>query len=170
MYINQRQYGKATALLAATLAVPIAVAAAADRDRVLAGLEIWRSKGNCQTCHGWAGDGRTMDSQMPVGADLRETRLDRAGLVETIRCGRPGGGMPPYDRLAYSDGRCYGLTRADLAKSGMTLADPGTPLQPREIELVVDFLVAKVIGQGAMTPEKCVEFWEERVDVCDELR
>jgi hypothetical protein len=27
-----------------------------------------------------------MDSQMPDGANLRETRLDRAALVMTIKC------------------------------------------------------------------------------------
>jgi mono/diheme cytochrome c family protein len=156
------------ALAAALLAA--APAAAADRDRIEAGLQIWRSKANCQTCHGWAGDGRKMDSQMPDGADLRVSQLDRDGLVLTIKCGRPGAGMPAYDKFAYSDGRCYGMTAADLRKAELTLADPAATLQPREIDLVIDFLVAKVIGQGEITAEKCVEFWGEKVAVCDELK
>jgi hypothetical protein len=156
------------ALAAALLAA--APAAAQDRDRIEAGLQIWRSKANCQTCHGWAGDGRKMDSQMPDGADLRVSQLDHDGLVLTIKCGRPGAGMPAYDKFAYSDGRCYGMTAADLRKAGLTLADPAATLQPREIDLVIEFLVAKVIGQGDMTAEKCAAFWGEKVAVCDELK
>ena len=41
-------------------------------------MRLFRQKANCQACHGWAGDGRKMDSQMPDGANLRDTTLDRA--------------------------------------------------------------------------------------------
>jgi hypothetical protein len=47
-----------------------------------------------------------MDSQMPDGSNLRETRLNRERLAQTIKCGRPGTGMPAFDKFAYSDGRC----------------------------------------------------------------
>ncbi|MBI3513437.1 MAG: cytochrome c [Proteobacteria bacterium] len=143
-----------------------AASQAAAQGNVALGTEIWRNKGACQGCHGWAGDGRKMDSQLPDGADLRETRLDRDALVIAIKCGRPGRGMPAFDKFAYSDGRCFGMTLADLQKDGLTLADPAAPLQPREIEAVTDFLAAKVIGQGPMTRDKCVAFWGEDVAVC----
>ena len=65
--------------------------------------------------------------------------------------------MPAYDRLAYSDGRCYGMDQAALRKSGQQLPDPPATLQPREIDLLVDFLFAKVIGKGAMDRARCVE-------------
>mgnify|MGYP000641443687 CR=1 FL=1 len=39
----------------------------------------------------------------------------KIGLILLIKCGRPGSGMPPFDKFAYSDGRCYGLKQADLA-------------------------------------------------------
>ena len=77
-------------------------------------MQLFLSKGGCQSCHGWAGDGRKTDNQMPDGANLRETLLDRDIIVMTIKCGRPGRHMPAYDRLAYSDGRCYGMKQADL--------------------------------------------------------
>src|SRR5712691_13299739 len=68
------------------------------------GAQLYRQKGNCQACHGWAGDGRKMDNQMPDGANLRASKLDRASLILIIKCGVPGTGMPAFDKLAYSDG------------------------------------------------------------------
>jgi mono/diheme cytochrome c family protein len=85
-----------------------------DADDVAEGMRLYRTKGDCQSCHGWAADGRKMDTQMPDGANLRTTRLNRELLLMTIKCGRPGKGMPAYDRLAYSDGRCYNMKAADL--------------------------------------------------------
>jgi mono/diheme cytochrome c family protein len=153
----------------AALALLLAAAPAAA-ENVALGTEIWRSKGACQGCHGWAGDGRKMDSQLPDGANLRETGLARADLVMAIKCGRPGRGMPAFDKFAYSDDRCFGMTMADLRKEGLVLADPAAPLQPREIEAVVDFLAAQVIGQGPMTREKCLAFWGADVAVCRDLK
>src|SRR5262249_14886873 len=55
---------------AALLAASLASAAYAQSPEDLAeGLRLYTQKGNCQACHGWAGDGRKMDSQMPDGAN-----------------------------------------------------------------------------------------------------
>ncbi len=116
-----------------------------------------------------AGDGRKMDYQMPDGANLRTSQLDREQLIFVIKCGLPGRGMPAFDRLAYTDDRCLGRTKADLDRMGLGLFDPAATLQNREIERLADFLFAKVIGQGPMDREACVEFWGEEVDVCEEL-
>ena len=136
---------------------------------VAAGLRIFRQKGDCQACHGWAGDGRKMDSQMPDGANLRTTKLNRDKLIVAIKCGVPGKGMPAFDRLAYSDGRCYGMKQADLERTNLTMPDPAATLQAREIELVADFLFAKVVGQGPMDRAKCIEFWGSDVATCAEF-
>jgi hypothetical protein len=141
-------------------------AQAPDPADVEAGASLFRKKANCQICHGWAGDGRKMDSQMPDGANLRETRLDRAALVMTIKCGLPGTGMPPFDKFAYSDGRCYGLKKVDLEKAGQRMSDPPDTLQVREIDTLVDFLYAKIIGKGPMNHVKCVEYWGREADPC----
>src|SRR5438128_895106 len=93
------------------LAIPHAQAP--DAADVAEGMRLYLQKGDCQACHGWAADGRKMDSQMPDGSNLRETKLDRARLIQTIKCGRPGTGMPAFDKYAYSDGRCYGMEQAD---------------------------------------------------------
>ena len=158
----------------AGLALPLAIGAGAQAPEpspanIAAGLRIYRQKADCQACHGWAGDGRKMDSQMPDGANLRTTKLDREKLVYVIKCGRPGRMMPAFDRLAYSDGRCNDLKKADLDRAGLELPDPAATLQPREIDQLVDFLYAKVIGQGPMDRAKCVEFWESDAPLCSEL-
>ena len=133
---------------------------------IAAGRRIYLQKADCQACHGWAGDGDKMDSQAPDGANLRTSTLDRDQLVFVIKCGLPGRDMPAFDRLAYTDDRCLGRTRADLRRMGLELFDPGATLQSREVERLADFLLAKVIGQGPMDRAKCIDFWGEDVTVC----
>ena len=168
-----RALRNAAAVAAVTAAVQVSTLPLAahtpEASDIAEGARLFRQKGNCQSCHGWAGDGRKMDSQMPDGANLRETRLDRAALVMTIKCGLPGTGMPPFDKFAYSDGRCYGLKQADLAKAGHRMSDPPATLQNREIEFIADFMFAKVIGKGPMDHAKCVEFWGEEAEPCSEF-
>lgn len=143
---------------------------APDPQDVAEGMSIYRTKADCQTCHGWAADGRKMDTQMPDAPSLRTTRLGRAGIIYAIKCGRPGRGMPAFDRQAYKDAaRCNGTTVADLQKNGQSLTDPPATLQPREIEMITDFLFEKVIGKGPMDHAKCVEYWGEDVDACKEF-
>ena len=144
-------------------------AQAADPSDIAEGGRLFRQKANCQACHGWAGDGRKMDSQMPDGANLRETTLDRQNLITVIKCGRPGTGMPAFDRFAYSDGRCYGLKQADLRASGKGMPDAPSTLQVREVEAIADFLTAKVVKQGPMDHAKCIEFWGSQVEACNEF-
>lgn len=159
----------ATTAFAATLLVAaVAWAQTPDPEDIVAGADIFHKKADCQICHGWAGDGRKMDSQVPDGANLRESAFDRANLVLTIKCGRPQAGMPAFDKFAYSDGRC-GMKQADLQAAGITLPDPPATLTAREIDNVVDFLLAKVVGQGPMDHAKCVDFWGKDVDVCGEF-
>src|ERR1051325_2507891 len=144
------RYGLAVLVVLSVLAGVGGVRAqdsAPSPEDVAAGMRIFRQKADCQACHGWAADGRKMDTQMPDGANLRTTKLNRDLIVAVIKCGRPGRGMPAYDRLAYTDDRCNGLKRADLKSKGLELPDPPATLQPREIEMVADFLFAKVIGK-----------------------
>ena len=147
----------------------VASAQAPDPSDIAEGGRLFRQKANCQACHGWAGDGRKMDTQMPDGANLRETKLDRQDLVMIIKCGRPGTGMPAFDRFAYSDGRCYGLKQADLRASGQRMPDPPSTLQVREVEAIADFLVVRVVKQGPMDHAKCIEFWGSEVEACGEF-
>jgi hypothetical protein len=166
--------GIAAVAIVATLVIqplvaPAGFAQTPDADDVAEGMRLYRTKGDCQSCHGWAADGRKMDTQMPDGANLRTTRLSRELLLTAIKCGRPGKGMPAFDRLAYSDGRCYNMKTADLKSKGLDMPDPPATLQIREMERILDFLQVKVIGQGPMTRAKCIEYWGSDVDVCKEI-
>ena len=160
---------KQPVFLAALVLASAARAQTPDAGDLAEGMRLYLQKGNCQACHGWAGDGRKMDSQMPDGANLRESKLPREALVLTIKCGRPGRSMPAFDKFAYSDKRCYDMTQAELKERGLSLPDPPATLQPREIELLVDFLLARVVGKGAMDRARCAEYWGSKVEACDEL-
>jgi mono/diheme cytochrome c family protein len=140
-----------------------------DAGDIADGMRLFQQKGNCQSCHGWAGDGRKTDSQMPDGPNLRETKLNRGGLVTTIKCGRLNSQMPAFDKFAYSDGRCYGKKQADLKAYPTRMPDPPATLQQREIDLIADFLMAKVVAKGPMDHAKCVDFWGSEADACKEF-
>jgi mono/diheme cytochrome c family protein len=163
------------AVAAAIMAVAIIAGAQGQEQKTLDasdvadGMRLFQQKANCQACHGWAGDGRKTDSQMPNGANLRETKLDRDALVMTIKCGRLNSQMPAFDKFAYSDGRCYGKTPADLKSYKTRMPDPPATLQPREIELIADFLIQKIVGKGPMNHAKCIEFWGSETDACKDF-
>ena len=149
--------------------IGLAEASAQPSERNIAsGRRLYHQKADCQSCHGWSGDGMKMDNQAPDGANLRESALDREQLVFVIKCGLPGREMPAFDRLAYTDDRCLGRTRRDLRRMGLRLPEPGATLQNREVERLVDFLLAKVVGQGEMNRERCIDFWGEEVSVCNQ--
>jgi mono/diheme cytochrome c family protein len=133
------------------------------------GMRLYQQKGNCKACHGWAGDGQNRDNEMPAGANLRETKLNRAGLILLIKCGKLNSQMPAFDKFAYSDGRCYGKKQADLKAYPTRMPDPPATLQQREIELIADFLIAKVVGKGPMDHARCLEFWGSEADPCKQF-
>jgi hypothetical protein len=144
-------------------------AQAQSAEDIAAGRQLFLQKADCKACHGWAGDGRKMDEQMPDGANLRESPIDRETFIKTVKCGRPGTGMPAFDRLAYSDGRCFGLKRADLLARGLVPPDPPATLAPNEVELLADFLFAKVVGKGPMDHATCIDYWGSDLPVCNEV-
>src|SRR5258706_6288643 len=133
--------------VATSLFAAIAAAHAQSSDDLADGRRLFIQKGNCQACHGWAGDGRKIDNQMPDGANLRGMTIDREALIQTIKCGRPGTGMPAFDRLAYSDGRCFGLKQADLRARGLAMPDPAATLQANEVAVRVGVLSRPLVGQ-----------------------
>jgi hypothetical protein len=141
-----------------------------SEENIADGMRLYLQKADCKACHGWAGDGRDKESQMPTGANLRETKLNRAGIVTVIKCGRLNSQMPAFDKFAYSDGRCYGKKQADLKAYPTRMPDPPTTLQAREVDLIADFLMAKIVGKGPMDRAKCIEFWGSETDVCKEFQ
>jgi len=128
-----------TAILCLSFGAVIS-AAAQDAARLAAGEEAW-DKAGCLQCHGSSGEGGA-GGEFPAGPSLRKTRLDRAGLTETISCGLPGTQMPGWLDGAYTQRPCYGFPNGP-APDGATL----TPvLSANEVEALVDYLLAKIVG------------------------
>jgi mono/diheme cytochrome c family protein len=142
-----------------------AVAPAAEaQDDVSAGKAIWVNKAGCPLCHGWAGDGLASGFHNQGGAPLRRTQLTRDEIRRTVQCGRPGTPMPHFDRFAYTDKRCYGMTAKDL---GSLVPDrANTTLQPYEIDAVADYVAAKIKGAGPVTRAQCVAFFGQTEAEC----
>jgi len=63
----------------------------------------------------------------------------------------------------------FGSKQDQLKAFATRMPDPPATLQQREIDLVVDFLIAKVVGKGPMDRAKCVEFWGSETDVCKQF-
>jgi mono/diheme cytochrome c family protein len=134
------------------------------QDKAKAGLEVWKSSG-CADCHGPFADGNPEDGDFPIGANLRTARMDGAGLTETIRCGRPGTGMPSFDEGAYTVRACSG--RPAGAKPDNLQPTPRN-LSLNEIDAVVAYLQARIVGHGKITREECLTYYEGKED-CDDI-
>jgi mono/diheme cytochrome c family protein len=129
------------------------------------GKEIYKIKANCQYCHKWDASGDT--GYGGIALSLRKTALTREQFVEVIKCGRPLTGMPYHDQYAYTDKRCYGMTREDLGKDMPLL---GESLSAREIDAVVKYLYARAVGRGEATYEDCVDFWGKDTRQCEPMK
>jgi mono/diheme cytochrome c family protein len=138
---------------------------AQDDAKVRAGLETWRSSG-CVDCHGPFADGNRDDDDYPVGANLRTTRLDAAAIRLTISCGRPGTGMPSFDGGAYTVRACY--ERPPGAAPDNLQPTPRT-LSLDEIDALVAYLEARIVGHGKVTREECLFYYEDKAD-CDDFK
>lgn len=116
------------------------------------GLQVWRTVANCKDCHGWAGDGDPELEQAPAGANLRETGLDAATLVDVIRCGLPGTAMPYFgaSRAWSTNFPCYGMTAAQAGESIPTKGDTG--LNDRQLQSLAAYILTL---EGPPTKEEC---------------
>jgi hypothetical protein len=162
---KRRRVSRAAAIALAVLA-SAEIAAFADDD-FGNGRRIFLEKADCGYCHGWAGDGAGQGQSPGGAANLRQSRLNRDSLIMVISCGIPGRGMPHFDDQAYTDKRCYGMTEAEIGDK-MPPSPPSTSLPRRDIETLADYLLAKVIGRGAITREECAETLGPRVRTCGE--
>ena len=110
------------------------------------GQRLFREKADCQFCHGINGDGRGDPRSPGRATNLHETRLKREQLIDVITCGRPGTEMPHFDKYAYEDKGCYGLSAAELGKN-MPPDPHSTSLTKREIAALVDYIMATYVGK-----------------------
>ena len=150
-----------SALRAASVAAALLVLGTgvprAQTDDVARGRDIWTNKAGCTQCHGWAGDGAHGFHSEGLAPSLRLTQLTRDQIRMTIQCGRPGTPMPHFDRFAYTDKRCYGMTEADLGSAVPNRAE--VTLQSYEIDALADYIATKIKGAGPVTRAQCTDFF-----------
>lgn len=103
---------------------------------------------------------------MPSGANLRRTRLDAEGLRETIGCGRPGTGMPSFDETAWKVRACNGATPGVRPDD---LFPAPAALSAAEIDAVVAYLQARVIGRGStVSKQECLFYYGDDPAWCED--
>jgi mono/diheme cytochrome c family protein len=168
--MKRRTFSFAVALVGALVAVDCPARAetalSPEEARTIEfGKEIYKVKANCQFCHKWDASGDT--GYGGIALSLRKTALTREQFVEVIKCGRPMTGMPYHDQYAYTDKRCFGMTREDLGKDMPLL---GESLSAREIDAVVKYLYARAVGRGEATYEDCVDFWGKDTRQCEPMK
>src|ERR1700733_3493585 len=125
-------------------------------------------RANCVGCHKWHGDGG--GGYGGAALSLRKTQLEEQQIVETVRCGRPGTGMPYFERDAYSDDAsaphpCYGLTKHALGD--VHVAEATIFLQPAEIEAVAAYVLTEIKGKGEPTLQECLAFFGDASRACE---
>jgi mono/diheme cytochrome c family protein len=132
------------------------------------GKTVFRQKARCMFCHSWDGSGDASEYGGNAPS-LRKTQLTREQIAQTVRCGRPGTGMPYHFADAYKDGSCYGLKEADLDKDQHPL-HPLQFLSEREIAAVAAYVDTDLKGKGPATYAECVAFFEAPTHACDRYR
>ena len=148
--LHVRKAAVFSAVFGVTLAAFAMTAEAQEGDADL-GADAWQSAA-CKQCHGWAGDGVPEDNQQD-GVSLRETLLTAEFLIETIRCGRPGTGMPSFRRNAWTEIiPCYGLTQPPEGAFAPAIE---SPIGDRTINNLVAFILRDFAGQGPVSREYC---------------
>ena len=162
------RYPRHTGVAVAALFIVLSAHAwAQSEDQVKTGLATWRDSG-CSDCHGAFANGEKQRDEMPSGANLRMTKLDDAAIKHTITCGRPGTGMPSFDEGAYQtrpcNGSAPGARPTDLYPAPVSLT-------PEEIDSIVSYLRARVIGKGAtISKQECLAYYVDDPDFCDEYK
>ena len=160
---SKRSEGRtgAALLTVATIALGCSgVAVAQNGDKVKAGLELWKGSG-CSDCHGAFANGEKERDESPSGADLRTTRLDAAALKRVISCGRTGAEMPAFLEGAGSAPAC-----------GQGVGEYPAPrtLTPDQIDTVIAYLQARIVGHGRITKAECMAYYDNREDMCEEFK
>ncbi len=125
-------------------------------------------KANCMGCHKWHGEGGP--GYGGAALSLRTTELGADELYTLIQCGRPGTNMPYYDKKAYIDDRCYGMTFDDFEGD-----DENRPLvaktfiRDRQIKQIVKFVLSDLKGKNR-SMAYCVKFFGKPSKSCDGLK
>ena len=128
------------------------------------GLNVYK-KGNCMGCHSWHGKG---GGGYGAGVSLRNMDLTLDEIINVIKCGRPGTGMPYFLRKAYKEEKCYDTTFEDYDDHYRPVSSKRF-LSPKQIEAVSIF-VKEVLHNKKLDRNYCEFFYEKESKVCLNLK
>ena len=128
------------------------------------GLNVYK-RGNCMGCHSWHGKG---GGGYGAGVSLRNSSLTLNEIVNVIKCGRPGTGMPYFLRKAYKEEKCYDTTFEDYDGSYRPVSSKKF-LSSKQIQAVSIF-VMEVLQNKKLDKNYCEFFYEKGSKVCLNLK
>jgi hypothetical protein len=123
------------------------------------GLNVYK-KGNCMGCHSWHGKG----GGHGAAVSLRNTELTLNEIINVIKCGRPGTGMPYFLRKAYKEEKCYDTTFEDYDETNRPVFSQKF-LSLKQIEAVSIF-VSEVLQNKKLDKNYCEYFYEKGSKSC----
>ena len=135
---------------------------AQSADPTDAGKAVFK-RANCVGCHKWHGNGGG-----GYGGDalsLRKTELTKDQIIETVECGRPGTGMPFFNRGAYDSTKCYDMDRQQVGTQ--IPPEANVFLRREDVEAVADYVLAHIKGKGEPNYAECADFFGTTSHVCD---
>ena len=127
------------------------------------GLNVYK-KGNCMGCHSWDGKG----GGHGAAVSLRNTELTINEIINVIKCGRPGTGMPYFLKKAYKEEKCYDTTFEDYDESNRPVISQRF-LSSKQIEAVSIF-VREVLQNKKLDKNYCEYFYEKGSKACVNLK
>ena len=124
------------------------------------GLNVYK-KSNCMGCHSWHGKG---GGGYGAGVSLRNMDLNLDEIINVVKCGRPGTGMPYFLRKAYKQEKCYDTTLEDYDASYRPVNSKKF-LSSKQIEAVSIF-VKEVLQDKKLDKKYCEFFYNKDSKVC----
>jgi hypothetical protein len=75
--------------------------------------------------------------------------------------------MPAFDEGAYKVRACYGRP---LGAPPDNLYPSGVTISSDQIDAVIAYLQARIIGRGPITKAECLAYYADRPDECEDFK
>ena len=144
---------------------------AVDEKTLNLGKKVWKERIKCGYCHGPFGNGAGNPRSPGLGANIRETQLDRDGLYLVVACGIPGTEMPYFHRSAYKKPEiCWDMLAEDMGEDMPKKHENNRTLNEKSISALVEYILADIKGRGPITLEECEEYFSVGSRKCNGFR
>ena len=116
-------------------------------------------------CHSWHGKG---GGGYGAGVSLRISKLNFNELVEIIKCGRPGSGMPYFYKKSYLEEKCYDTLMSDYTDDNYKPISSKKFLNSKQIIAVANFIIDN-LQKKPLDKAYCENFFKKESKVCEKL-